>query len=548
MMDNIHIIFQVFGGLGMFLLGMVVMTSGLQELAGDVMRASLIRFTRNPLTGAMTGAVSTAILQSSSATTVAAVGFVGAGLIGFPEALGIIFGANIGTTLKGWLIALLGFKLQLGILLMPVIFIGMLLRLFAKGRYASIGFSLAGFGVIFVGIALMQEGMSGLQQHTVFFNNLPADSFSGRLLLLASGIVFTAITQSSSAGVAITLTALFTGLVSFEQAAALVVGMDIGTTITAAIATIGGTIGARRTGLSHVVYNLLTGAGAFMLITPYTVLCEAVSPGFLIDNAEIALVAFHTLFNVIGVIVALMVTQSFARLIERIIPEREPVFTHRLDKGLLNQPRLALIAVHSTVQDELVALLRYINAIISHEGTQEMDLPRMQSMLDETSDYLDNIHLETGQGAEWDCLVSVIHALDHTQRLHERCEEEEDRAFTARRTVELVGECQLMADSINAIITDMEENRCSVAAKHAQDTANELHLAATPYRATVVAAIGCGEITVAEGTNRLEAIRWLRRVSKHIARITQHLSQASLAMGDFDQDKKDLLTSHGPTV
>ena len=547
MMDNIHIIFQVFGGLGMFLLGMVVMTSGLQELAGDVMRASLIRFTRNPLTGAMTGAVSTAILQSSSATTVAAVGFVGAGLIGFPEARGIIFGANIGTTITGWLVALVGFKLQLGLLVMPVIFIGMLLRLFAKSRYSSIGFSLAGFGVIFVGIALMQEGMGGLQ-HAVFFAVLPEDSLTGRLLLLAVGIAFAAITQSSSAGVATTLTALFTGLISFEQAAALVVGMNIGTTITAAIATIGSTVGARRTGLSHVVYNLLTGAGAFMLITPYTVLCEIISPGFLIDNAEIALVAFHTLFNVIGVIVALMITQSFARLIERILPEREPIFTHRLDKGLLHQPRLALIAVHSTVQDELVALLRYINAVISHDRIQEMDLPRMQSMLDETSDYLDNIHLETGQGAEWDCLVSVIHALDHMQRLHERCEEEEDRAFTARRTVELVGECQLMADSINAIITDMEENHWSVAAKHAQDTANELHLAATPYRATVMAAIGCGEITVAEGTNRLEAIRWLRRVSKHIARITQHLSQASLAMGDFDQDKTDLLTSHSQPV
>ena len=548
MMDNIQIIFQVFGGLGMFLLGMVVMTSGLHELAGNVMRASLVRFTRTPLSGAITGAVSTAILQSSSATTVAAVGFVGAGLIGFPEALGIIFGANIGTTITGWLVALLGFKLKIGMLVMPVIFIGMLLRLFAKGRYASVGFALAGFGVIFVGIALMQEGMGGLQQHTVFFDDLPADSLTGRLLLLVAGIAFSAITQSSSAGVATTLTALFTGLISFEQAAALVVGMNIGTTVTAAIATIGGTVGARRTGLSHVIYNLLTGAGAFMLITPYTLLCETIAPGFLIDNAEIALVAFHTLFNVIGVIVALMVTQSFARLIERIIPDRKPVFTYRLNKDLLDQPRLALIAVHSTVQDELVALLQYISAVISHDRPHEMDLARMQSMLDETSDYLDNIHLKTGQGAEWDCLVSAIHALDHMQRLHERCEEEGDRVFTARRTVELVDECQLIVDTIHSIISDMKKNRWSVASRHAQDTADELHRVATPYRATVMAAIGSGEITLAEGTSQLEAIRWLRRVSKHIARITQHLSQASLAMGDFDQDKTDLLTSHSPPV
>ena len=547
-MDSIQIIFQVFGGLGMFLLGMVVMTSGLHELAGNVMRASLVRFTRTPLSGAITGAVSTAILQSSSATTVAAVGFVGAGLIGFPEALGIIFGANIGTTVKGWLIALLGFKLQLGIMVMPVIFIGMLLRLFAKDRYASVGFALAGFGVIFVGILLMQEGMAGLQQHTAFFDNLPADSLTGRLLLLAAGIAFSAITQSSSAGVAITLTALFTGVIGFEQAAALVVGMDIGTTVTAAIATIGGTVGARRTGLSHVIYNLLTGAGAFMLITPYAVLCESIAPGFLIENAEIALVAFHTAFNVIGVIVVLSVTQAFARLIKRIIPDREPIFTYRLDKALLNQPRLALTAVYSTVHDELVALLNYVNAVIGDDRSYRISLSSMQSMLDETGDYLDNIHLKTGQGAEWGCLVSVIHSLDHMQRLHERCEEEEDRAFTARRTIELTDECQLIADSIHTIIGDMQVNRWREASRLAQETADVLDQTESPYRATVTAAIGSGEITVSEGTNRLEAIRWLRRVSHHIARITQHLGQASLAMGNFDQDKTDLLTSHNLPV
>ncbi len=547
MMDNAQIVFQVLGGLGMFLLGMVVMTSGLQELAGNVVRASLMRFTRTPLKAAITGAVSTAILQSSSATTVATVGFVGAGLIAFPEALGIIFGANIGTTIRGWLIALLGFKFQLGVLLMPIIFVGMLLRLFARARLASIGFALAGFGVIFVGITLMQEGMSGLQ-HIDFFDNLPGDSLTGRLLLLASGIVFTAITQSSSAGVAITLTALFTGLIGFEQAAALVVGMDIGTTITAAIATIGGTIGARRTGLSHVIYNLLTGTGAFMLITPYVLLWETMSPGLLLENAEIALVAFHTSFNVIGVIVVLPVTHAFARMIKRIIPDREPVFTHRLDKTLLEQPKLALAAVYSTVHDELVALLNYVSAIIGDDRGQKTNLPRMQSMLDETSDYLDDIHLKTGQGAEWDGLVSLIHALDHMQRLHERCEEEGDRAFTARRTAELMNECQLIADSIHTIISDMQENRWSAASRLAQKTADVIQQTETPYRATVMTAIGNSEITVSEGTDRLEAIRWLRRVSKHVARITQHLAQASLAMGDFNQAKADLLTPHNPSV
>ena len=138
------------------MLGMIVMTDGLRTLAGSAIRKALLRFTRTPVSGAVTGAVSTAILQSSSATTVAAVGFVGASLMAFPEALGIIFGANVGTTITGWLVATLGFKLKLGTVVLPVIFVGVLLRLFSKGRLAATGYALAGFGVIFVGITVMQ--------------------------------------------------------------------------------------------------------------------------------------------------------------------------------------------------------------------------------------------------------------------------------------------------------------------------------------------------------------------------------------------------------
>lgn len=213
------IIIQVFGGLGLFLLGMIVITEGLRALAGDAMRSFLLRFTQSPLSGAATGAVMTTILQSSSATTVAAVGFVGAGLMTYSQALGVIFGANIGTTIKGWLIVLVGFKLQLGTFLLPLIFIGATLRLFSKGRWSHAGYALAGFGLIFVGIAAMQEAMSGLQG-IVSFEQLAGDSFIGRLQLLLLGILFTLITQSSSAGVAATLTALFAGMIQFEQAAA----------------------------------------------------------------------------------------------------------------------------------------------------------------------------------------------------------------------------------------------------------------------------------------------------------------------------------------
>jgi phosphate:Na+ symporter len=142
---------------------MIVMTDGLRALAGNAMRTALMRFTRTPLSGAITGAVTTAILQSSSATTVATVGFVGAGLISFSAALGIIFGANVGTTVTGWLVAILGVKLKLGTVILPLIFIGTSLKLFAQERVARLGYAIAGFGLIFVGITTLQEAMGGLQ-------------------------------------------------------------------------------------------------------------------------------------------------------------------------------------------------------------------------------------------------------------------------------------------------------------------------------------------------------------------------------------------------
>jgi phosphate:Na+ symporter len=243
--NNIFIIIRIAGGIGLFLVGMIVITDGLRALAGHSMRAVLMRFTKSPLTGTITGAATTAILQSSSLTTVAAVGFVGAELITFPEALGIIFGANIGTTLKGWVIAILGFKLSIGIIFLPIVFLGAILRLLSKGRLANVGYSIAGFGLIFVGITFMQQSMGDLG-NIISFKYLSADTLSGRLLLVAIGILFTVITQSSSAGVVAALTALYTDIINFNQAAALVIGMDIGTTMTAVMATIGGSAAEKK--------------------------------------------------------------------------------------------------------------------------------------------------------------------------------------------------------------------------------------------------------------------------------------------------------------
>lgn len=517
------------GGLGLFLLGMTIMTDGLRTLAGDTIRHILMRFTRSPLSGAATGAAATALLQSSSATTVAAVGFVSAGLLTFPQALGIIFGANIGTTITGWLVALLGFKLKIGTFMLPAILAGVLLKLFSSGRRAALGYSLAGFGLIFVGIDFMQTGMSGFQD-IISPDRLPGDTLGGRLLLIMLGMLATIVTQSSSAGVATTLTLLYAGMLGFNQAAALVIGMNIGTTFTALLATVGGTAGARRTGLSHVIYNMITALLALSLIDIYVDVWEALSPGLLNNQAEIALVAFHTLFNFLGVILILPFTPLFARLMDNLVPDRQAAWTRGLEPALLHEPRLALDAAQAVITELLGTLITHVHAILQHlPGT--VDLRHLQQALDDTETYLDQIHLNNTEAVDHQRLLSLLHALDHLQRLHERCEEDEDRAATAGKTALLTDIHTLLLTEADTLRRDIAANDWKHAQQHAQQTADEILAHRESLRATILADTASGRLTIPESTNYLEAVRWLVRVSLHLARITWHLERAANATG-----------------
>jgi phosphate:Na+ symporter len=518
------IVVQTLGGLGLFLLGMIIMTDSLRTLAGDAMRKLLLRFTHTPLSGAVTGTVATLIMQSSSATTVAAVGMVGAGLMGFTEALGIIFGANIGTTIKGWLFVMLGFKFKIGELLLPLILVGALLRLFVRGRWSSIGMSIAGFGLIFVGIYLMQQGMETVQQ-LVTPANFPADTVLGRVQLLLMGMLFSAITQSSSAGVAISLTALHAGAINLPQAAALVVGMDVGTTVTAALATIGGTVGSRRTGLSHVIYNFFTGAGALLLITPYVMLWQWLAPEMLINNAEIVLIAFHTSFNTLGVIIVLPLTYRFARMIEWLIPETAPVYTRALDRNLLKQPPLAIAAARSALNAESIALLQHVLFELGDRGNgRYSNLVELKNDLFKTHAYIDAIEPGEAASKTHEQLVSLFHTMDHVQRLFDRCYEDARRANIAANMQELKDDREKVMAILVQIVNDLEQAQPLDAAERSGVLVADVSGRVDTLRNQVMVSVAHSEISADEGTRRLEAIRWLDRVSEHVSRLTHHLA------------------------
>ncbi len=507
---------------------MLIMTEGLRAVAGRSLRAALMHYTRTPYSGAAMGAVSTAILQSSSATSVAVISFVGAELMTFSNALGVLFGANIGTTITGWLVALLGFKLKLSTLVLPFIFLGAILRLFSQSKLANAGYALAGFGLIFVGITTMQEGMSDLQ--TFFsFKDISESAFSGRFFLVLIGIVFTIITQSSSAGVAASLSALHSDLINFDQAAALVIGMDIGTTVTAMMATIGASTDARRTGFSHVIYNLLTGCMALLLLTPFIYALQYIHPQLISQHAEIALVLFHSSFNFIGVLLILPFTSQFARLIERLVPDKQNVTPTLLDTKLLNRPSKAIRTVQPVIQQQLIYLLKHVNWLLRKTNdNSSIDLEQTQHTLDGCHRYLDNIHLESTDKTNWPPLISLIHTMDHLQRLHERCEEEEYPKIELAQSSQLQSIRKTLVDCIPEIIDHIQQQKWLKAYKTANHARSLIHKQEKSHREHIIQEIGVGKLDVNQGSDLLASLRWLKRISVHIARICRHLQQATL--------------------
>lgn len=338
------------GGLGLFLLGMSLMTDGLKTAAGPSLHRVLAGATRTRAHALGSGVLVTALVQSSSAVTVAAIGFVNAGLLALGPALWVLFGANVGTTMTGWVVALIGLKFKVEALAMPLAGLGALLRLTGEGRRSgAIGTALAGFGLLFMGVALLQQAFAGIS------NQISLPQGEGALVVLAQlgiGALMTVLMQSSSASMAVTLTAAQGGLIGLQSAAAMVIGANIGTTVTALLATIGATPNARRAASAHVVFNLLTGVVALLLL-PWLLHAMEVAGEVigLPPGPSMKLALFHTTFNVIGVLLMWPLAEPLTRWLQQRFKAREedeaqPRF---LDDTVLAVPTLALDALEREV-------------------------------------------------------------------------------------------------------------------------------------------------------------------------------------------------------
>lgn len=516
--------FYLFGGIGLFLLGMVLLTDGLKAFAGDALRQALVKFTGTPLTAFASGTLVTVLVQSSSATTVAVIGFVSAGLLTFPQALGVVFGASLGTTGTGWIVSVLGLKISLGTYALPLVGIGAFLKLLARGRWRSIGLALAGFGLIFVGIDTLQEGMEGLSG-AFDVAAMPSTGLVGHLIAMGIGFLMTLVLQSSSAAVATTLTALHTGAVSFEQAASLVIGAAVGTTVTAALAAIGANVPAKRTALAFVLFNLATGVIALVMLPLFLWVIGWAQGSMGLSPGAISLAAFHTLFIAVGVGIFLPLVRPFAKMIERLLPERGPVLTRHLDKSLIETPAVALEASLRSLRDTAIDTFDLLGRIISGDAGDGVDskIAEVRQATAEVQHFLATVPPGRDDVTLGPLRTAQMHTIDHLVRLQSRLHPNEGilRVLQHPRMAEAVGLARHILQSARAGMEHAQEPGEWI--PDLRDTAIELAELRRKDRALVLDQTARGASNPAETMEILDAIRWLDRIGYHSWRLAVHL-------------------------
>lgn len=352
-MNALAIASEAFGGIGLFLLGMLLMTDGLRAAGGEALKRLLGEWTSTSLRGLIAGMSITALLQSSSAVTVATIGFVNAGLLTLGQAIWVIFGSNVGTTMTAWLVALIGFNFKIELFALPMVGLGAMLHLFSRGRRSkALGAAIAGFGLLFLGIGALKEAFDSLGGAIDLTSHL-LPGYMGLMMMVLVGALLTMLTQSSSATIAIVLTAAGGGFMPLDAAAAGIIGANVGTTSTAVLSAFGATPNAKRVAAAHVLFNLLTGLVALLLLPLFLALLHTINSW--LDPAghgTSALALFHSAFNLLGVVLMIPIAAWLTTFLgRRFISIEEDISRPRyLDHTVATVPALGTRALGLELQ------------------------------------------------------------------------------------------------------------------------------------------------------------------------------------------------------
>jgi phosphate:Na+ symporter len=536
-----EIVFQLIGGLGFFFFGMKTMSEGLKKIAGDKLKNFLHSVTKHRIYGVLVGTLVTVLIQSSSATTVMVVGFVNAGLLGLKQAITVIIGANIGTTFTAWLVSSMS-VLKISQYALPAVGIGFAIMTLTKTNKKHWGQVMLGFGLLFVGLDFMKDAFAPLK-HSEHIKDLFITFSDQPILGVLVGLVFTVLLQSSSATIAIVQVLAFNGVISFEAAIPIVLGDNIGTTITAQMAAMGTNLNARRAAMSHTVFNV-TGT-AYMLIFVYlgwfSALVNAIIPGEITTtNIMFHIAVAHSTFNVVNTIVFLPFISFLESISILLVPKTAGAIdlgTQYLEKHLLETPPLAL----EQIRKENIYMLGVAKKCVTNavDSFLDSDLKKIAKVL-ELETVTDNLQSEITQyiielsqhnllPKESRSLPVLIHNVNDLERIGDHSQ---NLAELARRKIEgkmpftdaAINEIHLIWDQIQMMFTEAEDaliNNNIKAARTMLEREEKINKLQNDFKQSHVVRLNEGSCQLNSGFIFIEFIDNLEKVGDRLTNIAQ---------------------------
>lgn len=551
---NQNFIFGLLGGLGLFLFGMKTMSEGLQKIAGEKIRKILAALTNNRLVGTIVGIAVTALVQSSTATTVMTVGFVNAGLLSLVQAIGIVLGANIGTTVTAQLIAF-----NITQFALPVIAAGVGLKMFGRRKkQVYIGEIILGFGLLLFGLLTMKYGFEPLR-NSADFRQLFVTIGDYKLLAILIGALLTILVQSSSATIGITLALATSGLISFETSVALVLGENIGTTITANIAAIGTTLAARRTAFAHFLFNSIGTLIILLLLPLYMKFVAALTPGdadFIIqtqsqaesltaaigDKPHIArhIANAHTLFNVVNVAICLPFIGLLAKLSTIAIRGQDVADNLQvkfIDNRVLNTPPIAIGQARREAQRMAQITLEMLQEttyfLEDNNAHRIIELERREELVDmlqrEITGFLVQLSQRSISSQTSEIIASLMHIVNDLERVGDHCENLwhlGQKKTAANIVFSEIGENQILIigdktkDFLRYVVEQMGKTESSLAAKaiEYEDAIDDMEKS---MRLQHIARLNTGECAVQPGLLFIDMLHNFEKIGDHIFNVSE---------------------------
>jgi phosphate:Na+ symporter len=548
------VIFGLLGGLGLFLFGMKIMSEGLQKIAGDRMRKILAALTNNRIIGTLVGLAVTAIIQSSSATTVMVVGFVNAGLMSLVQAIGVVLGANIGTTVTAQLIAFKITKFAL-----PAIGIGTGLKLFSRSKkWMYIGEILLGFGILFFGMQVMKDAFGPIKGSEEL-RNLLLMIGDNHLLGVLIGTIMTIIVQSSTASIGITLALASTGLLTFEASVAIILGENIGTTITANLAAIGTNLAARRTALAHFLFNLIGVAYMLILFPVFLKVVTAITPGepdFVIQTQQQAaslaaaigdkpyiarhIANTHTLFNIINVLIFLPLVGVLAKLTTLLIRGKEEEMEFHLkfiDNRVLNTPPIALGQARAETKRMAQISLEMIDEtvlfLMDADEKRIKPLEKKEEMVDllqkEITDFLVALSQKSITPETSKDIASMMHMVNDLERVGDHCEnlwklglrkKDQRVVFSETALVEIKELAEKTREFLAFVISALERRDATIAQKseYMEEAIDQMEAV---LRNNHITRLNTGECAVLPGLIFIDMLHNFEKIGDHTYNVSK---------------------------